>query len=80
MQTTYDNTTIGFGKYVIYCTEMNQNRRVVRQTRLTQSQVLEYFFSLEASKVRLLAMEVCCGAHFLAASLSRLACRSGYCR
>ena len=68
MQTTYDNTTIGLdlAKNVFYCTEMNQHRRVVRQTRLRQSQVLGYFSALEASKVRCVAMEACGGANFWA--------------
>lgn len=66
MQTTYDNTTIGLdlAKNVFYCTEMNQNMRVVRQTKLKRSQVLKYFSKLEVSKVRCVAMEACGGAHF----------------
>ncbi len=66
MQATYDNTTIGLdlAKNVFYCTEMNQNRRVLRQTRLKRSQVLGYFSGLEASKVRCVAMEACGGTHF----------------
>lgn len=66
MQTAYDNTTIGLdlAKNVFYCTEMNRNMRVVRQFRLKRDQVLGYFSSLEASKIRCVAMEACGGAHF----------------
>ena len=66
MQTTYDNTAIGLdlAKNVFYCTEINQNRRVVRQTRLKRYLVLGYFYSLEASKVRCVAMEACGVDHF----------------
>ena len=66
MQTTYDNTTIGLdlAKSVFYCTELNRNMRVVRQTKLKRSQVLKYFSRLDASKVRCVAMEACGSAHF----------------
>ena len=46
MQTTYENTTVGFDlvKNVFYCTEMNQYMRVLRQIKLKRSQVLKNFF------------------------------------
>ena len=65
MQTTYANTTIGLDlkKNVFYYTELNRNLRVVRQARLSRSQVLGYFPRLESSKVRCVAMEACGSVH-----------------
>ena len=66
MQTTYANTTIGLdlAKNVFYYTELNRNLRVVRQARLSRSQVFGYFPRLESSKVRCVAMEACGSVHF----------------
>ncbi len=71
---TYDNTTIGLdlAKNVFYCTELNRNMRVVNQTGLRRSQVLEWFSALDASKVRCVAMEACGGAHFWGRKLEEL--------
>ena len=38
--------------------------RVVRQFKLKRNQLLDYFSSLEASKIRCVAMVACGGTHF----------------